>query len=100
MREAQRTRSTFSVEVSRTVDVISILRNIPPCYASRYNLQVKKWPTLTTRNTSNNKRVYDLFIVQFIQTVGKMLQDLFYFDNAEVNATLRDLNRDTISLKP
>jgi hypothetical protein len=57
MREAQRTRSTFSVEVSRTVDVLSILLNVPPRHATKYNLHVKLCPTLTTRNTSNNKRV-------------------------------------------
>jgi hypothetical protein len=47
-REAQRTRHFFSVEFLRTtVDVISILRNVPPRHAAKYNWKAKKRPTLT-----------------------------------------------------
>jgi hypothetical protein len=55
MREAQRTRH-FPLRFSRTVDVVSILLNVPPRHAAKYNLQVKNSPTLLTRNTSDNKR--------------------------------------------
>jgi hypothetical protein len=50
-----------------TVDIESIL-NVPTRHATKNNLQVKKSPTLTTRNTSNIKRVYDLSTLQQIKS--------------------------------
>jgi ribosomal 50S subunit-associated protein YjgA (DUF615 family) len=57
---------------------------------------VKKCPTLTltVRRTANG--IYNLSIIQFIQSVGKMFQDLFHSDNAKVNATLDVLNHNSM----
>jgi hypothetical protein len=78
------------------VDVKSILLNVPPRHAAKYNLPVKKCPTLTTRNTSNSKRDLRSFHYQVIQSVGKMFRDLFRSDNAKVNATLDVLNHNSM----
>jgi general stress protein CsbA len=65
MIEAQRTRH-FPLSFWLTVDVVSILLNVL-CTSSRCEVKlakVKNSPTLTGRNTSNSKRVYDLSILQ------------------------------------
>jgi hypothetical protein len=49
---------------------------------------------LAIRRTANG--IYDISIVQFIQSVGKMFQDLFHSDNAKVNATLDALNHESM----
>jgi hypothetical protein len=46
------------------------------------------------RRTANG--ICDLSIAQFIQSVGKMFQDLFHSDNAKVSATLNALNHDSM----
>ncbi len=76
------------------MDVISIRLNVPPRHASRYNLQVKNYPRsqIAIRRTAIG--IYDLSTVQFIQSVGKMFQDLFHSDNDKVNATLTALDHD------
>jgi hypothetical protein len=46
------------------------------------------------RRTTNG--IYDLSTVQFIQSIRKMIQDLFHSDNVKVNATLDALNHDSM----